>query len=133
MGFTVHSHPMLTDFFANAMKKKTSPTLEAARGRNNRVLFLDHAELCDDDLEWLQATERLTLWCVKVPDGLLAQLKKLWWLDIRGGTGTDLKVATGVTNLKFLAVNQIRGMRDLSVVCDMTGLRYILFYGLPKV
>ncbi len=115
------------------MAKKRAPTLEVAKRRNNRVLKLNHVELLDEDVEWLVAVERFTLWNVKVPTGLLARLEKLWWLDIRGGAATDLKVAKGVTKLQYLAVNQVRGMFDLSVVSEMTTLRYLDLYGLPKV
>jgi hypothetical protein len=115
------------------MAKKRSPIIEVAKRRNNRVLWLDHVELLDDDLEWLAAVERLTIWNVKLPPGLLARLEKLWWLDIRGGSATDLRVAKGASNLQYLAVNQVRGMRDLSIVSEMTSLRYLSLYGLPRV
>jgi hypothetical protein len=115
------------------MAKKRPPTIEACKRRNSRVLFLDHEDLLDDDIEWLAATERLTLWNVRVPPGLLARLDKLWWLDIRGGSAIDLTVAKGADKLQYLAVNQVRGMCDLSLVAGITTLRYLDLYGLPKV
>jgi hypothetical protein len=115
------------------MAKKRSPIIEVAKRRNNRILWLDHVELLDEDLEWLAAIERLTIWNVKVPPGLLAKLARLWWLDIRGGSATHLGVAKGVRNLQYLAINQVRAMRDLSAVSEMTTLRYLSLYGLPQV
>jgi hypothetical protein len=115
------------------MGKKRSPIIEACKRRNNRVLRLDHVELIDEDLEWLASTERLTLWNVKVPDGLLASIEKLWWLDIRGGSATDLAVVKGADRLQYFAVNQVRGMCDLSLVSEMVALRYLFVYGLPKL
>jgi|SRR6516164_5542277 hypothetical protein len=115
------------------MAKKRPPTIEACKRRDNRVLWLDHVELLDEDIEWLAATERLTLWNVKVSPGLLARVEPLWWLDIRGGSGTDLAIAKETKNLQYLAVNQVRGMSDLSLVSKMTTLRYLDLYGLPKV
>jgi hypothetical protein len=115
------------------MAKKRPPTIEACKQRNNRELWLDHVVLIDEDIEWLAATERLTLWNVKVPAGLLARIKKLWWLDIRGGSATNLEVAKGVDKLQYLAVNQVRGMCDLSLVSQMATLRYLNLYGLSKV
>jgi hypothetical protein len=115
------------------MAKKRPPTIEACKRRNNRVLWLDHVELLDEDLEWLSATERLTLWNVKIPAGLLARIKKLWWLDIRGGSASNLEVAKGAAKLKYLAVNLVRGMCDLSLVSQMTTLCYLNLYGLSKV
>ena len=115
------------------MSKKRPATIEACKRRSNRVLWLDHVQLVDEDIEWLSKTERLTLWNVKVPEGLLARIEPLWWLDIRGGSATDLAVAKGVNKLQYLAVNQVRGMSDLSLVAEMLALRYLDLYGLPKV
>ena len=69
----------------------------------------------------------------QVTDGPSSRLEKLWWLDIRGGSAINLEVVRGAANLQYLAVNQVRGMRDLSVVLEMIGLRYISLYGLPQV
>jgi hypothetical protein len=119
------------------MSRKRTPAREAARRRPGSIyhgsIWLDHAELIEEDLEWLSDTERLTLWNVKVPVGLLARIEKLWWLDIRGGSATDLAAAEGAGKLQYLAVNQVRGMTDLSLVAEMPALRYIDLYGLPKV
>lgn len=115
------------------MAKKRPPSIEACKGRNNRVVRLDHVQLIDEDVEWLAATERLTLWNVRVPAGFLARIEKLLWLDMRGGSASDLAVAKGADKLQYLAVNQVRGMCDLSLVSTMTALRYLDLYGLPKV
>ena len=115
------------------MAKQRPPIIEACKRQNNRVLRLDHVELIREDVEWIAATERLTLWNVKIPAGLLAQIERLWWLDLRGGSAVDLSVANGAENLQYLAVNQVRGMCDLSLVSDMKKLRYLDLYGLPKV
>lgn len=115
------------------MAKKRAPAIEALKRRNTRVLFLDHVELVEQDIEWLSSAERLTLWNVKVPAGLLARIERLWWLDIRGGSATDLAVANGAQRLQYFAVNQVRGMFDLSLVSEMARLRYLDLYGLPKV
>jgi hypothetical protein len=115
------------------MAKKRPPTIEACKWRNNRILRLNNVALIDEDIEWLSAIERLTLWNVKVLPGLLARIEKLWWLDIRGGSATDLAVVAGAAKLQYLAVNQVRGMCDLSLVSQMTALRYLDLFGLPKV
>ena len=115
------------------MERKRSPTIEAAKRRNNRVLWLNHVKILDEDVEWLSQVERLTLWNVKLPLGLLARLDKLWWLDLGGGSAIDLEVAKGANKLQYLAVNQVRGMCDLSAIAEMTMLRYLVLYGLAKV
>jgi hypothetical protein len=115
------------------MAKKQAPARDVVQRRSNNSFWIDHAEISEDDYTWLALVERLTLWNVRVPSDFLARLAKLWWLDIRGGSGRDLNVARGATRLRYLAVNQVRGMQDLSAVGDMLSLRYINFYGLPKV
>jgi hypothetical protein len=115
------------------MAKKRPATIEACKRQNNRVLRLNHVELIDEDIEWLSKTERLTLWNVKVTVGLLARIETLWWLDVRGGSATDLAVASGAKNLQYLAVSQVRGMCDLSLVSEMAGLRYLNLHGLARV
>jgi hypothetical protein len=115
------------------MAKKRSPTVIAAMRRSNKNLRLNHVELLDDDFDWLAGTERLRLWNVKLPTGLLSRMEKLWWLHIRGGSATNLEILRGVNQVKYLAVNQVRGMCDLSVISELTNLRYLDLYGLPKV
>jgi hypothetical protein len=119
--------------FGYSMIKRRPASIEACKRRNNRVLRLNQVELIDEDIEWLSKTEQLTLWNVKAPTGLLASIETLWWLDIRGGSASDLEVAKGARNLRYLAVNQVRGMCDLSIVVEMLALRYLSVYGLPKV
>lgn len=80
------------------------------------AFWIDHAEIVLDDLSWLVPAERLTLWNVVVPGGLLAQLSMLWWLDLRGGSAADLECARGCERLRYLQVNQVRGMCDLDLV-----------------
>ena len=95
------------------MAQKRKPAREVVQDRGDGEFWLDHAKIADDDRNWLKAAERLTLWNVLVPDGFLAKLPRLWWLDLRGGSATDLSVAKGCTKLRYLQVNQVRGMADL--------------------
>lgn len=98
-----------------------------------RVFWIDHAEIVEDDLEWLRAAMRLTLWNVKVPPGFLARLRELWWLDLRGGSAADLEIVQGATSLQYLQVNQVRGLVDLSAMTDLSNLRLLSLYGLLRV
>jgi hypothetical protein len=79
------------------------------------------------------AAQRLTLWNVSLPTAFLAKLTKLWWLDIRGGSGKDLAALQGTVSLRYLAVNQVRGMLDLSLAAAIPALEYLDLYGLPQV
>jgi hypothetical protein len=94
---------------------------------------LDHAEINESDFEWLERVRRLTLWNVTVPPGFLARLTKLWWLDLRGGSAPDLDVAQGAAGLRYLAVNQVRGMRGLSLAAALPMLEYLDVYGLAQL
>lgn len=115
------------------MVSKRLPAREVARHAPGNGFWIDHAVVIDDDLSWLEGAERLTLWNVKLPVGFLARLPRLWWLDLRGGTAADIHIVRGAMNLRFLSVNQIRGLSDLSEIALLAGLRLLSIYGLPQV
>jgi len=105
----------------------------AAVWRDGGDLWLDHVSLKAEDHEWLAAARWLTLWTVKVPDGLLASLPHLEFLDLRGGSGTSLRAIEGCHRLRLLEVNQIRGVNDLDVLPTLTSLELLSLYGQPQV
>lgn len=105
----------------------------AARWRSEHEVVIDHASLDLRDAEWLSSVRRLTLWAVKIPSGLLASLPQLEWLDLRGGSGASIDVVNGCSKLTYLAVNQIRGLHDLSALSAQINLRLLSLYGLPQV
>jgi hypothetical protein len=106
---------------------------EVADFRPNQSIWIDHALLGPQDDEWMTDVERLTLWNVEAPPGLLSRLGRLWWVDLRGGSAADLGVLAGCDRLRFLAVNQIRGMTDLSLLPNFERLEMLRLYGLPRV
>jgi len=110
-----------------------SPAAEVARWSSGQALWLDHALITESDLEWMVSVRHLTMWNVHTPDGVLARLPDLISLDVRGGSGTNLDIARGCQGLQMLIVNQIRGLTDVSVIADLTGLRCLDIYGLPRV
>lgn len=112
---------------------KTAPARDAVRWRTDEHAWLDHASVTDDDLEWLGRAKRLTLWAVTVPDGWFARHPSLEWLDIRGGSGTSAEQLRGCDRLRYLCVNQVRGMTDLSAVGELRTLEMLALYGLPRV
>jgi hypothetical protein len=112
---------------------KRARAKDVAQDRGGGVFFIDHAEILEEDYELLKSAQRLTLWNVRVPTGFLARLRRLWWLDLRGGSASDLDIVVGADNLQYLAVNQVRGMRDLSVIRQLRRLCLISLYGLPQV
>jgi hypothetical protein len=104
-----------------------------ARWHSETDVGLDHATLTAADEGWLAPVKCLTLWAVDVSDGLLASLPNLVFLDIRGGSASSAPTALGCEHLRYLQVNQVRGLSDLSVLSGLPTLEALSLYGLPKV
>jgi hypothetical protein len=113
--------------------KPNRPAKRVAQEYGANWFFIQYAQITDEDYEWLHSVEKLTLRNVKLPDGFLGRLERLWWLDIAGGSATDINRVQGARNLKYLAVNQVRGICDLSALCELQSLRVLELYGLSKV
>ena len=104
-----------------------------ARGRGTAEVWIDHAVIEPSDFDWLAPVRRLTLWAVDLPDGLLASLPNLDWLDVRGGSGASADFVMGCDRLRYLQINQVRGLSDASAVGSLEDLELLSLYGLPKV
>src|SRR6218665_1961433 len=119
--------------YCGRMSSKRGPARETARWWAHDEVWLDHTVLSAGDAEWLAPARKPRMSAVKAPDGLLAQLPHLEWLILRGGRGTDVRVADGCSGLRYLSVDQIRGCTDLSVLPALTQLELLSLYGLPRV
>lgn len=106
---------------------------DLARGRGTAEVWIDHAVIEPSDFDWLAPVRRLTLWAVDSPDGLLANLPNLDWLDVRGGSGASADFVMGCDRLRYLQINQVRGLSDVSAVGGLENLELLSLYGLPKV
>lgn len=106
---------------------------DVARGRGTDEVWIDHAVIEPSDHDWLASVRRLTLWAVDLPDGLLGTLPNLDWLDVRGGSGASADFVIGCDRLRYLEVNQVRGLSDISAIGDLVTLEFLSLYGLPKV
>jgi hypothetical protein len=113
------------------MAQRRRPAKEVARRRPGGY-WIDHAEITDDDASWLEDVTQLTLWNVTMPPDFLGRLAHLRWLDIRGGSGEGLSVRHA-RSLEYLAVNQVRGLADVSEIALLPKLRYLDLYGLAKL
>lgn len=110
------------------------PAREVAQWRTSDEVWIDHATLDDGDSAWLRPVKRLTMWAVKVPtDQFLGDLPVLEWLDVRGGSAKSLSVVEGCSRLRYLQVNQVRGLQDLGQIAALTTLELLSLYGLPRV
>ncbi len=106
----------------------------AAHFRGSGGVFIDHATVVDDDFEWLAEIERLTLWNVKVPEGFLSRLKRLWWVDWRGGgKGQQVEQLAACSKLRFVSLNQIRGLENLDFLANLKTVEMLSIYGLSAV
>ncbi|WP_206070529.1 hypothetical protein [Knoellia koreensis] len=112
---------------------KLAAARDVVRWRGPDDAWLDHAVLDDADLGWMAPARRLTLWAVMVPDGWLARLPRLEWLDVRGGSRESADCVRGCDGLLYLCLNQIRGLTDLSAVAEVRSLELLSLYGLPRV
>ncbi len=106
---------------------------EVAGGRGTDEVRIDHAVIEPADLDWLAPVRRLTLWAVEVPDGFLGTLPNLEWLDVRGGSGASADFVVGCDRLRYLQVNQVRGLSDVSAIGDLDTLELLSLYGLPQL
>ncbi len=106
---------------------------DVAGGRGTDEVRVDHAAIEPADLDWLAPVRRLTLWAVEVPEGFLGALPNLEWLDVRGGSGASADFVVGCDRLRYLQVNQVRGLSDVSAVGDLVTLELLSLYGLPRV
>jgi hypothetical protein len=106
---------------------------DVARGRGTAEVWIDHAVIELSDLDWLAPVRRLTLWAVELPEGFLGTLPNLDWLDVRGGSGASADFVIGCDRLRYLQINQVRGLSDAPAVGDLVTLELLSLYGLPQV
>ena len=97
-------------------------------------MFIDHATIVEDDFEWLADVERLTLWNVKVPADFLPRLNRLWWVDWRGGgKSQQVEQLTACKGLRYVSLNQIRGVDDLHFIANLRTAEMVKIYGMSAV
>lgn len=106
---------------------------DSARWTDSDNLWLDHVTLVEEDVSWLANVRWASFWNVKFPEGFLSRLSNLEYLDVRGGSGTNADFIVGCVSLRYLTINQVRGLTDLSSIAKAIGLQFISLYGLPRV
>ncbi|MBN2098000.1 MAG: hypothetical protein JW753_00230 [Dehalococcoidia bacterium] len=115
------------------MSAKWSWARDVAEPADYNGFYIKRAAIVDEDFEWLELAERLTLSNVTLPAGFISRLPRLWWLNVAGGSGETLEAVAGATRLRYFAVNQVRGLRDLSALVSLQSLQYLSIYGLAQV
>lgn len=106
---------------------------DVARGRGTTEVWVDHAVIQPADFDWLEPVRRLTLWAVDLPSDFLGSLPNLDWLDVRGGSGASADFVAGCDRLRYLQINQVRGLSDVAAVGELVNVELLSLYGLPKL
>ena len=101
--------------------------------RADGSVWISHMQLAAADLDRLSDVRNLTLWAVKFPEGALGRLHQLEFLDMRGGSGSDLTEVSRCERLRGLVVNQVRGLSDASGVSGLASLELLELYGLARL
>lgn len=101
--------------------------------RGGGRFWLDHATLDDEAVTRLNDARSLTMWNVKVPADFYHRVPVLEALDIRGGSAPDLEPVRDATQLRSLAVNQVRRVTDLTWLTGLQELESLSLYGLSRI
>lgn len=97
------------------------------------AVWLSHVTLRAEDLDRLRAVSHVTMWNVRMPAGFLSELRELSWLDIPGGTASDLSLLRDCEGLRGLVVNQVRGLQKADEISRLDRLEILDLYGLARL
>lgn len=97
------------------------------------AFWADHVDISNFE-QHLVGAERITFWNVMGEiDRVLPTLSKLWWLDLRGGSASNLEWICNCVNLKYLMLNQIRGLSNVAFIGGLKNLQLLELRALKKV
>ena len=116
---------------ANLMRRAAE--LAKVQPRGSGTYWIDHQTLTPSDIERIHDARHLTLWNVRLPRGSLDMLPALEFLDLRGGSLSDLALIANARRLRGLVVNQVRGLSALDEISGLVGLEVLSLYGLAQV
>ena len=98
------------------------------------MLYLEGHSKDIEVLSELRALEDLTLRSITTPDLLyLAELPKLWSLDIKLGGIRGFAGVEGKQSIKYLELWQVRDLRNVDVAGTLPGLQNLFLQSLPHV
>ena len=95
--------------------------------------FLSLLTLDRDAVQRLNGTRSLTLCNVRLGPGVTLAELQLTWLDLRGGTRSNVDDVGECVTLRGLCINQVRGLTDVDPVSRLSGLEILSLYGLAKL
>jgi Leucine-rich repeat (LRR) protein len=107
---------------------------DLCRFQSLKTLYLEGQQQGIEVLSELLTLEDLTLRSITTK-GLhfIANLPRLWSLDIKLGGIRDLSSLGGKESIKYLELWQVRGLTDHNAVSSMTGLQYLFLQSLRNV
>ncbi len=99
-----------------------------------KKLYLEGHTKDFDVVSELKNLEDLTIRSITLPDlEAVADLPKLWSLDIKLGGTTNLAALSRAKSLKYLELWMIKGLADISVISEITTLQFLFLQDLKNV
>lgn len=126
--------PGLTSLALGATRSKRPSLAPLGRFRSLRVLYLEGHSKNIEVLSELRDLEDVTLRSITTPDlQYLADLPKLWSLDIKLGGIRGFAGVEGKQSIKYLELWQVRDLRNVDVAGTLAGLQNLFLQSLPHV
>jgi hypothetical protein len=124
----------ITKLSLGPTRSKKPQLHDLCRFRSLKTLYLEGQQQGIEVLSDLLTLEELTLRSITTK-GLhfIANLPRLWSLDIKLGGIRDLSAIGGKESVKYLELWQVRGLADLSAVSSLMGLQYLFLQSLRNV
>ena len=120
--------------FLGRTKSKKPDLSPLARFHLLEDLYLEGQQKNIEVLGKLTHLKDVTLRSISTPDlQYLTPLEEIWSLDIKLGGIKNLDAISGMENIKYLELWQIRGLHDLSVISNLPGLQYLFLESLPQI
>jgi len=126
--------PGLTSLALGATRSKRPSLAPLGRFRSLRVLYLEGHSKNIEVLSELRDLEDVSLRSITTPDlQYLADLPKLWSLDIKLGGIRGFAGVEGKQSIKYLELWQVRDLRNVDVAGTLAGLQNLFLQSLPHV
>ncbi|MBN1475034.1 MAG: hypothetical protein JW914_10485 [Syntrophaceae bacterium] len=124
----------LTSLFLGTTKSKKPSLNNLRRFTNLKELYIEGQQKDIEAVGALKSLEKLTLRSVSPKDiSFIAELKKLWSLDIKLGGIKDFNPIKGLANLKYLELWQVRDLSNISFISTLSGLQCLFMQSLRNV
>lgn len=124
----------LTELSLELTKSKRPSLAPLVRFSSLRRLHLEGQSKDIEVLATLRELEDLTLRSITVPGlDFIADLAKLWSLDIKLGGIRNFSAIEGKQSIKYLEIWQVRDLDNIDIVGRLPGLQNLFLQSLPKI